>query len=1041
MRLKGTKLLGAVVASAMLVGLVGVSASAQGEVSEGAASSQSQKMAIGPQAYATYTVRYDLANGQVPVGHSADYADHYVDPGNGSDGSGNMIAPAAPTRTGYDFAGWSVYPYGGSQPTGHANAGDTVAIAQDSVLKANWTVHHDPEPSNPGSGSGGSGNGNGGQGSGNGNGGNHGSYCESHPNSKECVNQNTPIDDGGGSEGSGNYVSINPIGSWDETIPESERCYINFYISREDQTIYSGIEMVRCGAKATPPNNSELHLGPDDEFDGWYQDDTKFDFDKPITERNTTIEGHVKHWQTYKLVYDFSGAGSDLMTNKDAFINQSQRVTSKTATFKVPTTVPDRSDANANPNYTWKFSRWRVIGATDNLADPGDTVTVASKNFDTITLIPNWTKSYNYQLSYDFNLGNSGDTVTNVNAFEPQKSRDAATWHWFTLRNADPQRKTADPDSNYSWKFLGWSTEKSASDDASSYLHKGGSLKLTYRKPQVTLYAQWQRYYTYRLSFDSNVPTSAGDAQTSPVEVPKVQSNGIINSRVMRLDGSEKLSLDGYKFLGWSKTAGSRTIDFEPGATGDIYLDPDNVHEVLHAVWVRERTHTLKLDYNAGGDASLQASCSKDADGDPVAGGEGCSLPKTDTSVTDTKDSADIKVPQSGLMRDGATFVGWTMNADGTGATYEPGDTVPVGADGAEIDEANAPDSSVTLYAQWVPKTAYSVSFAPGVGHVTHGFDTLTAISAHNSKKFVIPVANHYGDDENSTHRFIEWKDEATGKTYKPGDAVTVSSADRNVVLTAQWDNLYSYQLSFDMNAGNSTVSPVKVASMSKTTTDESHRFEMPNVLPTRSGDSKVTWRFIGWNSARDGSGDSPVAGLGGESSLTLQSADPVAVLYAQWAKVTVPSSQIPSTSSTVVKPASPLSPLAPVVTPVSPSVVVPQSAGSTVTQPSASARDRSISKSDSASPAKPRVYCLADGQSEVSGSAYTLTPAGYMVQAAGNIGRCSPETMASSYAGTRAHSLWWLLLMVFMMMIFVVLIVHRNRFIYAQHRSEEERR
>lgn len=1256
------KIVGIVAATSMLVGLVGVTASAQDTQTDqdSAAAAQSQQQAQPSaqskknwnpllRAYALHEIKFDLGDGTAPTasGHEHDLDETAVEP----DGTLTLPTTKPTPKSGWEFTGWTVTTPDTPDRNGksYQPGGQVKNVQGDLVLKAQYRKL--PVPSS-GSGS------------------TNPSYPgypgypgetnpsgpptygpvptvtapHNHPGMWECTTDpgahpNTDV--------SGQHLYWDwMLGYWNLSKQTDTGKYLGFWSNvgenyMNNSRVQSGVSpfgctalykvtftdakngtsvesLVHSGDKVTKPNDPAPVAGY--RFRGWYLDGEKFDFDTPITD-NTNLTASWVRPVNFKMSFDLQvQPGEDPVNHADRYDTQTVNIETDNPDpskvshdFYVPSFDPWRPASSAD--HVWLFKGWRATypdktGQTSSSDTPsapryGDRITLTENN-PTVVLTAQWKLIDSYNLSFNLNVNPGEDSVSNPEQYARQSVKYDGSNHTFTLPE-NPKRPSS---SNSVWVFDGWNLRESG--DSGSWQPNGiygvgkqfryhtVDLSTGYNNAQLT--ARWKRMDNYQLSFDANVPSSAHGAQATASDTAKtVWAPWTGDQRVFALDGTEKLSLDGYEFLGWSAAKNASTPDYKAGDAKRItVVKPKDAtmstQMTLYGVWARERTHTLKLDYNAGGDTSLQASCSKDEDGEPVAGDESCTLPATDTSVTDTEDSSDISVPQSGLMRDGATFVGWNRSADGSGATIQPGDSVAVGAD-SSADEANAQDSTVTLYAQWIPKSVYSVSFAPGDGHVTTGFDTLTATTSRDSKKFVIPAANRYGDDENGTHRFTGWKDEGSGKSYQPGDTVVVASTDRNVVLTAQWDNIYpytlhivtnhdgakmdtplddvtnpttddtatlkvptdytpgmkddsgryefagwqdesgktyqpgesvtlaknhtsvtltaqwnkiyDYHLSFDMNAGDDTVSPGRVASMDKSTTDKDYRFEMPNVLPTRvSADSSYTWQFVGWNTARDGSGTSPVAGLGGQPALTLQGAKPSVVLYAQWAKVVVPSVQLPSTSSTVVKPSSPSAPLAPVATPVTPTLIVPsmqkptepsetgqtaqptstdqtQSAGTSTTaqapqsveaqsvnpvapqsartaqpqsatgrvassaapraaQPSAPSsvvQDHSVAESNPGANAKPRIYCLADGQggTEVSGSVYVVTSAGYMVRAAGQVGSCVSEAASASYTGTRTQPLWWLLAMALMFMIVVVLIRHRNRFLYAQHRCEQE--
>ncbi|AEC01562.1 InlB B-repeat-containing protein [Parasphaerochaeta coccoides] len=214
-----------------------------------------------------------------------------------------------------------------------------------------------------------------------------------------------------------------------------------------------------------------------------------------------------------------------------------------------------------------------------------------------------------------------------------------------------------------------------------------------------------------------------------------------------------------------------------------------------------------------------------------------------------TYEGCKITLPGSGtLEKSGYFFAGWNTEADGSGTQYAAGDTFMI------------PGQDVTLYAIWVEKNQYSISFdASGAT----GGSSPGRMYAHEGSQLTLPGN---GTLEKSGYFFAGWNTEIDGSrdSYAAGDSFVIPGQD--VTLYAIWvENQYS--VSFDGNGATSGDEPERVVTYKgcKVT------------LPTPGTLEKDIHYFYGWNTEIDSSGDSYVAG----ESFTMPADD--VTLYAQW--------------------------------------------------------------------------------------------------------------------------------------------------------------
>lgn len=116
----------------------------------------------------------------------------------------------------------------------------------------------------------------------------------------------------------------------------------------------------------------------------------------------------------------------------------------------------------------------------------------------------------------------------------------------------------------------------------------------------------------------------------------------------------------GYTFAGWNTYSDGSGTQYGPG---DILVGL-NQDSTLYAQWTQNQNNLI-FDSNTIDDVD--------------------NLPEDISYIP----GETVTVPNQLPTRDNYTFVGWNALPDGTGASYQPGDSF------------TAPESNLTLYAQW----------------------------------------------------------------------------------------------------------------------------------------------------------------------------------------------------------------------------------------------------------------------------------------------------------------------------------------------------
>jgi protein involved in polysaccharide export with SLBB domain len=236
---------------------------------------------------------------------------------------------------------------------------------------------------------------------------------------------------------------------------------------------------------------------------------------------------------------------------------------------------------------------------------------------------------------------------------------------------------------------------------------------------------------TFTITFEAN-----GAAGTAP----EAQTVGA--ETVIALPGEGALSFSGKVFTGWSVSPSGAGTTYTPG-----HLFTVSGNQTFYARWVNTgdvRQYTVT--FNANG----------------ATGG----TPPTPQTVYN---GISIAIPDQGnLVNTGKNFTGWNTAADGTGTTYNAGDTLAVSSD-------------VTLYAQWVD---------PSVQRYTVTYHANGASGSPPSVQTVNEGANitlpGVGSLTNSGKTFNGWNTAANGSgtAYAESASFTVTG---NTSFYAQW--------------------------------------------------------------------------------------------------------------------------------------------------------------------------------------------------------------------------------------------------------------
>lgn len=327
------------------------------------------------------------------------------------------------------------------------------------------------------------------------------------------------------------------------------------------------------------------------------------------------------------------------------------------------------------------------------------------------------------------------------------------------------------------------------------------------------------------LNYDANGGTGAPDSESKPG--PKGSSATFTVSSITP-------TRENYTFKGWNTKADGSGTAYEAGKTISVAYGSTTT---LYAQW--EETPGPSPD--PGGDDDKKET---KLEFKPNAGTD--TVDNMPSDMTDTPKAGETSVafpiPTTIPTREGYEFKHWNTKDDDSGDTYERGATinVPVGTTG-------------TLYAIWGDKsTETDKDYAHLVYDGNGGTDTVTNVPASATSDAGNVGTNHEFTVSDAVpvregYTFKGWKDDS-GKDYKAGNTIEVPYGE-TTTLKAQWVKNVMLEIIYDGNADG--VQNVPGPDVEWVEPNGSFVFTIAEG-PTRPG-----YRFVEWNTADNGTGDS----------------------------------------------------------------------------------------------------------------------------------------------------------------------------------------
>jgi len=428
------------------------------------------------------------------------------------------------------------------------------------------------------------------------------------------------------------------------------------------------------------------------------------------------------------------------------------------------------------------------------------------------------------------------------------------------------------------YSFEGWYKESTMKTKVTSI--PSGS------KGDISLYAKWKAN-TYKITFKGNQSTSGSMADMS------CEYDGNYTLK------ANKFKRTGYQFTGWNTKANGKGTAYENKAEIENLAEKDGTVITLYAQWKKEvyeidyrlkggrfdddyrdyydvstktfkltspvrtgytfegwykdkkfKTRVTQIEKGSTGNITLYAKWSVNKYKIKYKGNGATS--GSMNSVSTWKYGKTYTLAANKFKRTDYVFAGWNTKADGSGKSY---------ANKAEVKNLTSKkNKTITLYAQW-EKKSYRITYVLNGGVM---LDENPAAYYADTETFKLnaPVREGY--------TFKGWYTEAD---FQNKITKIKKGARKNYKLYAKWQ-ANQYTLQFD---GNGATGGAMTAL--------NCQYDSGYTLPA-NGFVRDGYRFIGWNTAADGTGSFYGDAVQVENLSAVNGA--VVTLYAQWEPIQV---------------------------------------------------------------------------------------------------------------------------------------------------------
>ena len=327
--------------------------------------------------------------------------------------------------------------------------------------------------------------------------------------------------------------------------------------------------------------------------------------------------------------------------------------------------------------------------------------------------------------------------------------------------------------------FVGYNT---ASNGSGTAYQVGSNL---YVATDITLFAIWTTSGPTQpprtVKYHPNISSGISSDERS-YSVPSNTNHTVLSQGYIRT---------GYTFAGYNTASNGSGIAYQVGSS--LYVTADIT---LFAMWTTTPVQLCTVMYHPNGGIGTEAAYQ---------------VPRNTPHI----------IPDLGYTRPGYNFAGYNTASNGTGTTYQIGDTIYVATD-------------TTLFAMWTPAPIplHTVRYHPNGGS---GTETAYQVPANT---------NHTVFDQGFTrsgYTFVGWNrsSDGTETMYQDGDVINVAT---DITLFAIWE-IMQFTITYSSNGGNEPDRTYTVDAFSNHTIFD-------------QGFTRDGYTFVEWNTWADGTGN-----------------------------------------------------------------------------------------------------------------------------------------------------------------------------------------
>ncbi|MDP8203322.1 MAG: InlB B-repeat-containing protein, partial [Candidatus Tenebribacter mawsonii] len=517
----------------------------------------------------------------------------------------------------------------------------------------------------------------------------------------------------------------------------------------------------------------------------------------------------------------------------------------------------------------WTMTGWNTHAVgTGTPYDNGETITnLNAIDSSVVILYAQWSQN-SYEIVFDSNIPSnaSSNIVGETEGFDC----DFETEYSLTTNDY----------SLLGWTFIGWNSSEYG--DGTAYTNEQNISKLNPENlSTVTMYAQWDAH-TYTVSYNSNIPATASE---------EIEGDTTDSSHIY--DTESAITTNEFTLIGWTFVGWTTVLD----GSGDAYSDTQLVSILnssnggLTEFFAQWTENTYEIVFNAN---------------KPISSSENI-VGNTEKLECDFESTYLLTTNDYSLL--GWTFIGWNSEFDGSGDSY---------VDNQSVLKINLTDGGITnIYAQWTencyhiiydnnrPESAKAeivnsmentdcqyestYNLNPNaftlIGWTFVGWNTMTdgnGESYIDSQSFSKMTAT----DGGSNILFAQWTVNTYTITYEmdggennvsnplsyiyDDDDITLQDPSKIGYTFLGWSegsliataNIVDITRTATWSANNYTVKYLSnkpsysYAQIVGTTEISAHTYDIASALSI-NGFTLTGWKFAGWNTVADGSGDS----------------------------------------------------------------------------------------------------------------------------------------------------------------------------------------